>query len=1187
MKTRILNLNRASSLRLAALSAVAAAALPAGAASFTWLGTSTTWNAGTTWTGDAAGYPNAAGAIASVTSDITSNTIITLNEAITIGALTLGDANTGNTYTIATGSAAGALTFDNSGSTAQITILSTSKGDTISANVGLTSNLLLTQNSANALVMSGTISGAGNLTKTGIGALTLSATNNYTGDSAVLGGTVTVNNASAFGNATTAILLGDTSGSTNAALSLGTNLGRNLTLQSGNAGFVTLAVGSKTSSGTITLGSANGAGHGVILNGNGGVVSGLIQDPVGLQAGTAGLVTINNGGGLLYFGNAASTFSGGVTLNAGSLSFAATGSSTALGTGTFTINGGSFNQVGSQAIVNRFSTMVLNNDLSTGNVYLYFRPAKIDLGATGTSTTRIVNAGTLTFLGGTISDGSNGVTKSLTKTGGSTLTLEGTNNYTGGTIINAGVLQFNNAVPTSGLITINAGGALNASASYATLQGWLDGGKIAIGSAGSLALTGNNSQNVNFSTSGYNNLMLGASAAATYTGTITPANGTYRLGGGGSTLTLSNVNALTGTNVLVVGAPGSAGTVSLSNANNYSGATTVVAGTLNLTGTAGAVVNSDVTVNGATFSLSSGTAASVTRAKSVTLNAGIFTIASSTVANTSDVITGDLTLKSGYSTITLNSNTSKTAQLTAANLVHNAGQGVALVNGVNLGKDLVSTATVGRMIFTTAPTLIGTTDAATTGINALAKDTKIVPFLVGEATSTAGGLGTASGTANTFLTYNATTGLRPLNPSDEFTTNTITVNNNTRITASTAVATNTSINSLVMAITGTGLYIADGATLTDTSGALLFVNSGTIRPAGTTGALSFGSAEGVITSNSGVSALISTAVDGTGGIVKSGAGALTLSGSNSFSGGLSVQGGTLTLSNTNNTYTGATRVLDGTLSLTGNVTNGSGALGASTSDVLLGDTSGFANTTLKTSTTFARNITVQAGNAGTAILAGASGSGAATISGNITLGSGGVAKDLTLQAAAGGLVISGVVSDAAGISGPGATLTFNSGLVKLTNNGNNFTGNLVVNGGTLCAYANNAFGTGTIIMYGGILSGPSYYTDTQNVSISNNVVWNGDFSPANSTGKAWTMTGTNFLTGNRTVSTNNVSVSINGPITDQGGNYGITFTSPDYGNGYNLGGSNTFSGGITVNGPRTGNGTVTVVANNPAALGTG
>jgi fibronectin-binding autotransporter adhesin len=61
---------------------------------------------------------------------------------------------------------------------------------------------------------------------------------------------------------------------------------------------------------------------------------------------------------------------------------------------------------------------------------------------------------------------------------------------------------------------------------------------------------------------------------STYTGTITPANNTYRLGGGKGTLTLPNANQLTGARNVVVT---NGGEVNVTSTNNYTGTTSVIA----------------------------------------------------------------------------------------------------------------------------------------------------------------------------------------------------------------------------------------------------------------------------------------------------------------------------------------------------------------------------------------------------------------------------------------------------------------------------------------------------------------------------------------------------------------------------------------------------------------------------------
>ncbi|MEI9895172.1 MAG: hypothetical protein WDN28_15105 [Chthoniobacter sp.] len=150
------------------------------------------------------------------------------------------------------------------------------------------------------------------------------------------------------------------------------------------------------------------------------------------------------------------------------------------------------------------------------------------------------------------------------------------------------------------------------------------------------------------------------------------------------------------------------------------------------------------------------------------------------------------------------------ATVNANALTRAAHGGVALVNGAGLGRDASSTG-VGRVFFTTAPQLVGATAPLDTGINAGAQDTGIVPFLVGEATNTTGGLGTVTGTADTFLTYDAVTGLRPLNPTDEFTQNAFIAGHNTRLTSNTTASASVAINSLLF--DGGALTIAGGQTV--------------------------------------------------------------------------------------------------------------------------------------------------------------------------------------------------------------------------------------------------------------------------------------------------------------------------------------------------------------------------------------
>jgi fibronectin-binding autotransporter adhesin len=168
---------------------------------------------------------------------------------------------------------------------------------------------------------------------------------------------------------------------------------------------------------------------------------------------------------------------------------------------------------------------------------------------------------------------------------GMVFNLSGTNNYTGGTTINGGTVAFGAAsVPATGVITVNANGAVGGAA-YATAQDWLDSGKIVATSTGAVAINANSANDINFSTGGYNSLGLASTGGFTYSGTLTPGSGGYIFGGGRSLTVTSALSAATTLKKVGFGT-----TIISSDANAYNGATTVNSGELQVlaTTTAGA-----------------------------------------------------------------------------------------------------------------------------------------------------------------------------------------------------------------------------------------------------------------------------------------------------------------------------------------------------------------------------------------------------------------------------------------------------------------------------------------------------------------------------------------------------------------------------------------------------------------------
>jgi len=369
-----------------------------------------------------------------------------------------------------------------------------------------------------------------------------------------------------------------------------------------------------------------------------------------------------------------------------------------------------------------------------------------------------------------------------------------------------------------------------------------------------------------------------------------------------TTLTLSGSN--TGVNT-VSGAitTGSAGTFvvfkaglgtwALTSSGSWNGTTNVAGGSLQFSGAGANAGNGAYSLYQGALTIDNTGAGNnnynrIGDASAFSLYTGSLIYKGSDQAGTNSTETiGTLTQNTSGGAITISYGGSNLATLTATSFGHTSSNPTTLVNGANLGKNNTDTGSVGKLILTTAPTLVGSSTASATGIAVGTANTKIDPYLVGESSSSTG-LGTATGTANTFVTYIAGSGVRPLstNPADgEFSYHTISTGNNTYIDQATAGATSATVNSLV--INGGNLSIADGQTLANTSGAILFASSHGILPSGSTGALTFGSGvEAMITVDPGVTGTIGANITASGNnvITIGGAGTLVLAGSNSQTG---------------------------------------------------------------------------------------------------------------------------------------------------------------------------------------------------------------------------------------------------------------------------------------------------------------
>ena len=334
-----------------------------------------------------------------------------------------------------------------------------------------------------------------------------------------------------------------------------------------------------------------------------------------------GLVKLGEGRlTLTAAGSWSDTFVTGGTL---ALSGAAT-----VGTGLLGVSGGTLDLGGGTATVS--DVLVLGGTIANGLV--------------------IPTASPIQLIDGAVSARLGGGT-GLVKTGPGTVTLSGVNNYSGGTLIEDGILEFATAASlpagAAGDILLD-GGSLVATGPHASVTAWLTSGRIAPESAGGLLMTPASAAldaGTGIDMSAYPDLALGTVGTVSFSGSVTPAvptGGTvpaWWFAGGGGTLTLSSPLPAVAADLDV----GPDLTLVLAADAASSGITNVAAATLRVGagGTAGGLPTGAVVVaDGGRLEFDRSGTVSVTN--SLTLNGGVLHAARGSVT-----ILGDITQLEG------------------------------------------------------------------------------------------------------------------------------------------------------------------------------------------------------------------------------------------------------------------------------------------------------------------------------------------------------------------------------------------------------------------------------------------------------------------------------------------------------------------------------------------------------------
>ncbi len=984
------------------------------------------------------------------------------------------------------------------------------------------------------------IGGTGSVVKSGDKTLTLSGSNTYTGGTTISGGTLVASNVEALGS-------GDVTDNATLEMNTGGDFANNI----GGTGSVV-----KSGDETLTLSGANSYTGGTTISGGTLVATsvealgtGDVTDNATLELNTGGDFdnAISGSGQVVKSGDKTLTLSGinsytgGTTISGGTL---VASNVDALGSGDVTDNatlelntGGDFdNAIGGTGSVVKSGDKTLT--LSGANSYT--GGTTISGGTLVASNVEALGSGDVTDnatlelnTGGDFANNIGG-TGSVVKSGDKTLTLSGTNSYTGGTTISGGTLVANNVEALgTGDVTNNATLELNTGGDFDN----------AISGSGQVVKSGDKT--------------LTLSGANSYSGATTISGGT---------LIATHVNAL-GTGAIDNRASlllDASGQFTVTDLTTESGGNTEIGAGSTLQATT-LTQKSDSTL---TINLDSNTADPVIHAASQVSLAGTLDI-----TGVGDVLDSDPASTDDLDTFTLIASDKTIAgdfeKLTVA------GMDADLADFITVDGRIDDTGK--QYELTTALTWYADRDDAVTDahgtFNLTNADGSFAVNTVLENVDATLDPASATGWDGTSLIKQGA-GTLILNAENTYT-------GGTTISGGTLVATNVDAlgsgdvtddatlelntgGTFDNAISGSGQVVKSGDDVLTLSGANSY-SGGTLISDGTlvasnVEALGSGDVtdDAVLELNTGGD--FDNAISGSGQVVKSGDDVLTLSGANSYSGGTLISDGTLVASNVEALGTGDVTddaVLD--LNTGGdfdNAISGSGQVVKSGDDVLTlsGANSYSGGTLISDGTLVASNVEA--------------------------LGTGDVTDDATLELNTGGDFINNI---------GGTGRVEKSGDDKLTLSGSNtYTGGTLISSGTLVANDVNALGTGDVTDNATLMlnTGGDF---TNNIGGTGRVEKSGD--------DALTLSGSNTYTGGTLISggtlvANDVNALGTGDITDNATlalNAVGDFDNAISGSGQveksgdetlTLSGSNTYTGGTLISDG-------TLVASNVEALGTG
>ncbi|EKN5543429.1 autotransporter-associated beta strand repeat-containing protein [Salmonella enterica] len=738
------------------------------------------------------------------------------------------------------------------------------------------------------------------LIKQGAGTLILNAENTYTGGTTISGGTLVATNVDALGS-------GDVTDDATLELNTGGTFDNAI---SGSGQVV------KSGDDVLTLSGANSYSGGTLIS-DGTLVasnvealgSGDVTDNATLELNTGGTFdnAISGSGKVEKSGDDALTLSGANTYTGGTLISDGTlvaSNVEALGTGDVTNNatlelntGGTFDNAISgsgQVVKSGDDVLTLSgaNSYSGGTLISDGTLVASNVEALGTGD--VTNNATLELNTGGTFDNAIGGSGNVVKSGADTLTLFGSNSYTGGTTISGGTLVASNVEALgTGDVTDNATLMLNTGGDFTNNIG----GTGRVEKSGDDALTLSGSNTYTGGTTINDGTLVATSVDALGTGDVTD-NAVLELNTGGTF-----DNAISGSGQVEKSGDD---VLTLSGANSYSGGTlisdgTLVASNVEALGTGDVTDNATLEMNtGGTFDNAISGSGQVVKSgdKMLTLSgansySGGTLISDGTLvaSNVEALGTGDVT---NNATLELNTGGDFTNNISGSGQVEKSGDDALTLSGANSysGGTLISD---GTLVATNVEAL-GTgnvTDNATLEMNtggdfdnAISGSGQVVKS--GDETLTLSGANSYTGGTTISGGTLVASNVEALGSGD--------------VTNDAVLELNTG-GDFINSIGGTGRVEKSGDETLTLSGSNTYtggttINDGTLV-ATSVDALGSGDVTDNATLELNTGGDFTNNISGSGQVVKSGDETLTLSGANSYTGGTTISGGTLVASNVN------------------------------------------------------------------------------------------------------------------------------------------------------------------------------------------------------------------------------------------------------------------------------------------------